>query len=396
VKISDLVKFRSELLEKKQLLSIHTEVGRIRSVLTSLKSTEVDDKLNNNIDTISNNYENVLELSDTINSAIDPLIAKTEKLIDQLAKQQFDENHVKIMEHYFLDGDHMQYYIKPEIDELVKVRLKQYTDWRFPTLQFGCRYSGELPRLPKEKHKTLGSMMNEPTVLHQFTDYLVVGDPLYVCDFKESFINDSIANFTPEYQRRLAKYVVKDQTEFSVLPKEQFSFIAVWNMFNFIPMEQILQYVKELYKLLTPGGTIMFSYNNGDDYKSAVLSESNMMSFVPNRLLLPQLEKIGFTINRTYSLANQLEQGSWLTTVSWVEATRPGKLETPKAHQAMGQILTIPQPKVVKQQRKWNTDQLDTLYKRAAELKIDHITRLRAGNYSPEVLEKMIKEKENN
>ena len=60
----------------------------------------------------------------------------------------------------------------------------------------------------------------------------------------------------------------------------------------------------------------------------------------------------------------------------------------------MGQLLQVPKPKVVKQERKWNTDELEILYKRAAELKIDHVTRLRAGNYSPEVLEKMITEKE--
>jgi len=394
MKISDLVKFRSELLTQKASLSIHTEVARIRKVFSSLSTIDVDTKLHNDLDTMSKDYDNVTTLSDTINSNIDLLIEKTEKLIDKLAKEQFDSTHAKIYEHYFLDGDHMEYYIKPEIDELVKVRLKHYTDWRFPTLQFGCRYSGQRPKLPKEVHKTLGSRLNEPTILHQFTDYLVVGDPLYVCDFKESFINDSIANFTPEYQRRLAKYTIKAQSEFDMLPKNQFSFIAVWNMFNFIPMEQILDYVNELYKLLTPGGTIMFSYNNGDDYKSTVLSESKIMSFVPNRLLLPNLKKIGLTINKTYTLPNDLEQGSWVTMVSWVEASKPGKLKTPKAHQAMGQLLQVPKPKVVKQERKWNTDELEILYKRAAELKIDHVTRLRAGNYSPEVLEKMITEKE--
>jgi len=57
------------------------------------------------------------------------------------------------------------------------------------------------------------------------------------------------------------------------------------------------------------------------------------------RKLKPELEKIGLTVNRTYTLPNELEQGSWMTMVSWIEASKPGKLQTSKAHQAMGKIL---------------------------------------------------------
>lgn len=340
MKISDLVKFRQDLINKKSNLSIHNEIQRVRNVIAELTSDlAIESILHQGLLEISDRYSEVKKLSDAINKDVNPLIEKVEKKIDQMSKEQFGEAHAQQLEHFFLDGDHMKYYIKPEIDDLVKVRLKQHTDWRFATLQFGCRYSGERPRLPKEVHKTLGSAMNEPTILHQFTDHLVVGDPLYVCDFKEDFINASIEGFHEQYQRRIAKYIVKDHSEFNLLPKNQFSFVAVWNMFNFVPLDKIIDYVQELYKLLTPGGTIMFNYNNGDDYKSAVLSEGGMMSFVPLRMLKPRLEKIGLTVNRTYTLPNELEQGSWITMVSWIEASKPGKLQTSKAHQAMGKIL---------------------------------------------------------
>ena len=395
MKISDLVKFRQDLINKKSNLSIHKEIQRVRNVIAELTSDlNIDKKLHKVLDDVSDRYSEVKKLSDAINKDVDPLIEQVEKKIDQLSKEQFNGAHAQQLEHFFLDGDHMKYYIKPEIDDLVKIRLKHYTDWRFATLQFGCRYSGERPRLPKEVHKTLGSAMNEPTILHQFTDHLVVGDPLYVCDFKEEFINNSVSQFNKIYQRRVAKYIVKDQTDFSMLPKGQFSFIAVWNMFNFVPLNKIIDYVQELYKLLTPGGTIMFNYNNGDDYKSAVLSEGGMMSFVPLRMLKPRLEKIGLTVNRTYTLPNELEQGSWITMVSWIEASKPGKLQTSKAHQAMGKILVEKEePKPKAEKRKLDTEELEKLYKQAAELKIDHITRLRAGNYDAETLERMIKQK---
>lgn len=395
MKISDLVKFRQDLLKKKERLSIHQEVKRVKDVFAELISDiDIDPKLYKSLKDMDQRYDDVLTLSDTINKDVDPLIDQVEKKIDQLAKEQFNKAHAKTLEHFFLDGDHMKYYIKPEIDNLVKVRLKNYTDWRFATLQFGCRYSGERPRLPKSVHKTLGSQMNEPTILHQFTDHLVVGDPLYVCDFKEQFINDSIEDFNPVYQGRIGKYIVKDHTEFSLLPQGQFSFVAVWNMFNFIPMDKVLDYVRELYKLLTPGGTIMFSYNNGDDYKSAVLSEGNMMSFIPQRQLKIELEKLGLTVNRTYTLPNDLSEGSWVTMVSWIEASKPGRLHSAKAHQAMGKILVEKEePKPKAEKRKLDTEELEKLYKQAAELKIDHITRLRAGNYDAETLERMIKQK---
>ena len=395
MKISDLVKFRQDLINKKSKLSIHNEIQRVRNVIAELTSDlAIESILHQGLLEISDRYSEVKKLSDAINKDVDPLIEKVEKKIDQMSKEQFGEAHAQQLEHFFLDGDHMKYYIKPEIDDLVKVRLKHYTDWRFATLQFGCRYSGERPRLPKEVHKTLGSAMNEPTILHQFTDHLVVGDPLYVCDFKEDFINASIEGFHEQYQRRIAKYIVKDHSEFNLLPKNQFSFVAVWNMFNFVPLDKIIDYVQELYKLLTPGGTIMFNYNNGDDYKSAVLSEGGMMSFVPLRMLKPRLEKIGLTVNRTYTLPNELEQGSWMTMVSWIEASKPGKLQTSKAHQAMGKILVEKEePKPKAEKRKLDTEELEKLYKQAAELKIDHITRLRAGNYDAETLERMIKQK---
>ena len=395
MKISDLVKFRQDLINKKSNLSIHNEIQRVRNVIAELTSDlAIESILHQDLLEISDRYSEVKKLSDAINKDVDPLIEQVEKKIDQLSKEQFNGAHAQQLEHFFLDGDHMKYYIKPEIDGLVKTRLKNYTDWRFATLQFGCRYSGERPRLPKETHKTLGSAMNEPTILHQFTDHLVVGDPLYVCDFKEEFINNSVSQFNKIYQRRVAKYIVKDQTDFSMLPKGQFSFIAVWNMFNFVPLNKIIDYVQELYKLLTPGGTIMFNYNNGDDYKSAVLSEGGMMSFVPLRMLKPRLEKIGLTVNRTYTLPNELEQGSWMTMVSWIEASKPGKLQTSKAHQAMGKILVEKEePKPKAEKRKLDTEELEKLYKQAAELKIDHITRLRAGNYDAETLERMIKQK---
>jgi len=395
MKISDLVKFRQDLINKKSNLSIHNEIQRVRNVIAELTSDlAIESILHQDLLEISDRYSEVKKLSDAINKDVDPLIEQVEKKIDQLSKEQFNGAHAQQLEHFFLDGDHMKYYIKPEIDDLVKIRLKHYTDWRFATLQFGCRYSGERPRLPKEVHKTLGSAMNEPTILHQFTDHLVVGDPLYVCDFKEEFINNSVSQFNKIYQRRVAKYIVKDQTDFSMLPKNQFSFVAVWNMFNFVPLDKIIDYVQELYKLLTPGGTIMFNYNNGDDYKSAVLSEGGMMSFVPLRMLKPRLEKIGLTVNRTYTLPNELEQGSWMTMVSWIEASKPGKLQTSKAHQAMGKILVEKEePKPKAEKRKLDTEELEKLYKQAAELKIDHITRLRAGNYDAETLERMIKQK---
>ena len=100
--------------------------------------------------------------------------------------------------------------------------------------------------------------------------------------------------------------------------------------FNFKPIEIIKKYLEELFDILRPGGSIIFTYNNCN-YSLAVKNfEKSLYSYTPESLISPLCELIGYTITETY---NNKE-----TNVSWLEIKKPGNLETLRGGQCLGKI----------------------------------------------------------
>jgi hypothetical protein len=107
--------------------------------------------------------------------------------------------------------------------------------------------------------------------------------------------------------------------------------------FNFADITVIRSYLSSLIKLLRPGGTLMFSYNNCDLVESANLAESGYMTFVPKRKLNELCIELGYDIVQHYDLKNSDHQIKY---ISWIEIKKPGELSTIKRAQAMGKILS--------------------------------------------------------
>ena len=193
-------------------------------------------------------------------------------------------------------------------DEILH-RINLHSNWKYPALEIGCR-DGE------------------------WTRYLVASDPLYVTDQYPEFITATTEQFDVQYQRRIRPYLIKDY-DLSELPEGQMGFVFCWNFLNYRSLDTVKEYLKSVKELLRPGGTFMFSYNNGDIPECAGYVDAGWMSYIPKTMLLPMCESLGFEI-----LYNQDVRGEG-TSVSWVELRKHGDLATIKASQVMGEIIDI-------------------------------------------------------
>jgi SAM-dependent methyltransferase len=193
--------------------------------------------------------------------------------------------------------------IGSDIELKVKQRLLLHTNWRYPSLEIGCQ-DGD------------------------WTQYLVAADPLYVMDRSAEFLDTTNERFTPEYQRRLRKYLLENH-DLSALPANQFAFVFSWNYFNYVSLDTMKQYLQQIMLLLRPGGTFMFTFNDGDTPAGAGMAENFARSYMPGSMLLPMCESLGFVVNPV------TDCGPGIT---WLEIQKPGELRTIKAHQALGEI----------------------------------------------------------
>ena len=194
-------------------------------------------------------------------------------------------------------------YIPSQVQQEIESRVAQYSTWKYPALEIGCR-DGE------------------------WTKFLVASDPLYLADEHQEFINATISNYAPEYQRRVRSYII-DNDEYGVLPQNQFNLVFSWNHLNYKTLESVKKILKQVYNLLRPGGVFMFSYNNGDLPAGAAYAESYFMSYIPKSMLIPVCQQLGYEV--VYSQDHE-------PAVSWVELKKPGELFTVKGHQALGII----------------------------------------------------------
>ena len=311
----DLVAMRSHLLSRYNTDPIVTAVQQLENQLTSFG----DDKTN-----ITQGFESeVISLVNDLNrihtnlkfnrDRYDDLLERVEDAISVESTKFLTDNYSLELK---VEAEAVGNIRKVRVLELstdvldeIKLRVGKYSIWQFPTLEIGCR-DGE------------------------WTKLLVAGDPLYITDHYRDFLESAVEQFTPEYQRRIRPYLTKD-TDLSVLPQGQFGFVFCWNFLNYRSMDTIKEYLKSVKELLRPGGTFMFSYNNGDIPKCAGYVESMWMSYIPKRMLLPLCESLGFEITVA---ADYDESG---TAISWVELRKPGKLHSFKKQQVLGEIKTI-------------------------------------------------------
>jgi SAM-dependent methyltransferase len=197
--------------------------------------------------------------------------------------------------------------VSEEVEQIIKQKIALYTNWRYPSLEIGCR-DGE------------------------WTQYMVAADPLYLMDRHTEFLASAVSQFTPEYQRRLRQYALVNHN-LSTLPAGQMAFVFSWSYFNYVSLDTMKQYLRQVFDLLRPGGIFMFSYNDGDTTRGAGMAENFAETYMPKSMLVPLCESLGYQVVE--------ESDKRFLNTHWIELRRPGTLETNKAHQVMGEIKIV-------------------------------------------------------
>ena len=206
--------------------------------------------------------------------------------------------------------------IDSKTETLLHNRVITYTSWQFPGMVLR---PAQCPGL----------------------ESLVALDPLYVVDTDRDLLSPIQLLFTPEYQRRLRYYVIDEHISTKIfvnLPQEQFGFVCAFYYFDFKPLEIIQKYLDEVFLLLRPGGTFLFSFNDCDQWPAVGSAENHFHCYTPGRLIHQHIQKIGYEISYTHSASSG---------ITWMEIRKPGVLNSIRGAQALASVLRKPEPKPV-------------------------------------------------
>jgi SAM-dependent methyltransferase len=301
-KFVDLVRYRLSILETKDSLYLDDSVDEKKHLLLSvgLNNPRVD--YNTRVDYFINQYYELLEKNHNMVAEVDRFIKDIENDLDNLASTVFTDQHT--LDESLL-GDQS---IDPpkEILELIHTRIGTHCNWLYPALSI----------YPRE---------------NQWINCLVSNDPLYLLHPVPEQLNKLISGYSQLYQNRLRPYNSVEQ-----LPQAQFSFVLAWDLFNYISLNRINQYISDVFPLLRPGGVFMFSYNNCDLEGPARRAEFKASSYANYRIILNYAISLGYELVVSENIATGDVFNPY---VSWIELRKPGQLNTVKAHQAVAKII---------------------------------------------------------
>ena len=306
----DLVSLKKSLKENldnsQAVVAVEELRARANSILTQVPVMTAEDR--QQVQDLVSYYSNVIK---ELNAPIIEIKKKIDAIDDEiyhLTQKLFSNNYELETRYGSVESvrNNRRIHISGDVEQMLQQKIKAHTNWQYASLEIGCR-DGE------------------------WTQYMVAADPLYILDRHEEFLDSTVSRFNSEYQRRLRKYQLKDN-DLSMLPQGQFGFIFSWGYFNYISMDTLKLYLKQIFGLLRDGGTVFFSYNDGDTTAGAGMAENFAQTYVPKSLLMPLAESMGYQV---------VDAPDINSNTSWIELRKPGHLSTVKAHQVLGEIKRI-------------------------------------------------------
>ena len=156
-------------------------------------------------------------------------------------------------------------------------------------------------------------------------------DPLYIADLYDERLQPFVNEFNPVYQNRIRPHTIPKfapkQRSLEQLPQEQFGFVVAYNLFEHYPLSMIEQMLQEVDKLLKPGGTLLFTFNNCDLARNIRTVEMGLRCYTPYRLLKPIIEGLGFRIVKLETEGD-----------NWLEIKKAGTLHSIRGGQTIGSV----------------------------------------------------------
>lgn len=308
-KLYELVKLRNNLLGKIDSISLAPAIQDKINLLDSIVKQNTTDYSIDLIENFKDNFDGIVLENQKIVNNINNMLLKINQDIDAYVTELFfnDAYREKFKEELIAQEP----YPLPEIEKQVMAKIAEYSNWRYPALQINPRYK-------------------------KWIDTTVANDPLYIAHYNSQLVNELIKDYPELYQNRLRIYEI-DNRDFSILPQGQFGFVLCWDNFNHLSLDKIETYIREVWKLLRPGGSFIFNYNNCDLEGPAYRAECYASSYASAGYLTRLFNEIGFEITSLHDVATE---DAFNTHLSWVDIRKPGKLTTSRLHQALAQVST--------------------------------------------------------
>lgn len=315
-KLCDLIKFQTDLNKLIDQFSISSAIYEKQTLLNGLISDNIDVSMSSNLSKIDNLYQTINENNQTIMGICQEVITNVNTQIENIREQFIKKSAQVSQDQGCLDI----LFTTPPKDEIIPNSI--------------------LSKIYSSSHLSYAGLIFG-RVSANYINYLIASDPLYICtqysdkmysknsptsDSGPDYIQKVISVYPEQYQRRLRLY-----NNQQLLPNNQFSIILIWDFFNYVPYNQILDYLKQMLLLLRPGGSIYFSYNNFDNYATAKYGDDRY--FASEKKLRKDCEELGFIVDifSDETIDNMV--------VSWAKISKSGKLSTVKLLQAAGLIL---------------------------------------------------------
>jgi hypothetical protein len=345
-KLSELVKLKLDLIDQISNVTLDDAIKEKSIIIEVIKNSNVE---RSELLTLTTNYDALYHENQRIITTLKDLISKLEHEIDELILTfNADEEYKKMFgPAYTRLAETRTIPTPPHIDFLIQNKINYYCDWRYPGLQLNAR-------------------------LKKWIDSMVISEPLYLIYADDKNLEEQIKDYPEIYRRRLRLYnieditqgeyfnyatsswnkgqagslpidlvagkdVSKDQTiSKTLLPQNNFNFILCWETFNFFSLDRIKSHLEEIFHLLRPGGTVMFSYNNCSLINSAKLAEMSMMSYCSDTFIQKLSDELGYTVTnfKDIPLGDNV-----YSHISWAELRKPGNLQTARAHPILGKII---------------------------------------------------------
>jgi SAM-dependent methyltransferase len=310
MKLSDIVRYKNLLDSLSSGPAAHDLLNETLSMINSVEVSSV--QIPNTVEQLTQAHEQVAQALNKFEQQFNELKQSVQNLIEQQEPEYFRNSMDLYNTGYRNESpEHIRNRhigLDPVTSVVIQQRLKLYTSWQHP------------------------GMVIRPSHARYVED-LVACDPMYFVDTNSQLLEITASWFTPEYQRRLCRYVIEeytDQPAFINLPTGQFGLIYAFHFFNYRPWPVLQQYLKECFDLLRPGGILAFTYNNCDIAGRVGKVEHCSGSYTPGRLVRAYVQELG------YETIFDLDDDS---DTSWLELRKPGEYSSIRGGQTLASIL---------------------------------------------------------
>lgn len=160
-------------------------------------------------------------------------------------------------------------------------------------------------------------------------------DPLYIVDTSAGLLEPALKRFHDQYQKRIRDIVLVNEygTILRDLPEGQLGLIVCLNFFEYRPIHLIEKYLLEFDQYLRPGGIVIFSFNNCDIEHGVNMVDKKFRTYTPAHRIKDCLDRLQYHI---------IEEHDHESSLSWIEAKKPGELKTLRGGQALGRVNPKP------------------------------------------------------